>query len=557
MFERFLTVFKPQLFDTLKGYTFSALKKDFFAGLTVAIVALPLSMALAIASGTTPEKGLFTAVVAGFFISFLGGSRVQIGGPTGAFVGLVLYIISTFGFEALLLATFMAGILLIVMAFLRFGSVIKYIPFPVVLGFTLGIATILLTTQIGDFFGLTLGSVPLDFIGKWQTYIQAFPTLNRQALGVGLASLAVILGLRHYVPKSPAFLIAVVFATLLSKTMGLEIATIGSRFGMMPSFLPLPDFSFLMKLGDVTTLKMLFVPALTIAVLAGVESLLSAVVADNLIKTKHKSDCELMAQGVANIASSIFGGIPATGAIARTALNIKSGALSPFSGVFHAILVLGLMMVLSTQIEWIPLTVLGAILFVVAYNMAGFGELKKMLKAPRSDQFILVLTFLLTILVDLTVSISVGILVSAILFMKKMADYTFIRQYSERRGDVVVPDHVVVFDINGPFFFGATEHLQNKAEQLSTQIKTCIIKMNHVQLLDMSGVMAFEDFLRTCYDKKITVIFSNARPAVEETFRKIDLNNDFSGLFFAKDLKNAFEIHEKQVLTHKKLKEKK
>lgn len=411
--KRHVSSFTPKLFTLLRqGYRFRDFQRDALAGLTVAIVALPLSMALAIASGTTPEKGLTTAIVAGFIISLLGGSRVQIGGPTGAFVVLVFATIQKYGYDGLVQATLMAGAMLLLMGWARLGNLMRHIPDAVIKGFTAGIAVIIFTSQIGSFLGLQLAHEPGDVFGKWAAYFAARDTLQPLAAGLGLVALATIIFLPRIAPKLPGFLIAVVCGAALVGLAHLSVPTIGTKFGGIPSSLPLPSLPAL----SLARMTELFPSALTIALLAGIESLLSAAVADGMIKGRHRSNCELVAQGAANIASALFGGMPATGAIARTATNVKAGAATPVAGMMHAVWLLLFILVAAPLASYVPLATLAAILFVVAWNMSEAKELPMLIRDRRkSDVFVLALTFFLTVFADLTVAICVGTLVGIIL----------------------------------------------------------------------------------------------------------------------------------------------
>ncbi|MEJ0063770.1 MAG: SulP family inorganic anion transporter [Alphaproteobacteria bacterium] len=403
----------PKLFTILRqGYHFDDFRHDALAGLTVAIVALPLAMALAIASGTTPDKGLITAIVAGLIISALGGSRVQIGGPTGAFVVVVFNIIQQFGYNGMIVATLMAGFMLVAAGLLGLGTYVKYIPQSVIKGFTAGIAIIIATSQVGTFMGLTVAHEPGDPIGKWQAYFAAIGTMQPMAVALGVLTFGVIVGYAKYLPKWPGFLLAVSMSSLFALALHLQIPTIGSRFGGIPHELPMPSLPH----ATWEQMRLLFPSALTIAVLAGIESLLSAVVADGMIGRQHRSNCELVAQGVANAASALFGGLPATGAIARTAANIRSGARSPVAGIMHAVWLLAIMLAAAPLASYVPLTSLAAVLFIVAWNMSEARHLPGYLRhASHRDRIVLAVTFALTVLIDLSVAIGVGIALSAVM----------------------------------------------------------------------------------------------------------------------------------------------
>ncbi len=424
--------FMPKLFTVLReGYTRKQFWQDLTAGVIVGIIALPLAIAFAIASGVKPEQGLYTAIIAGFLISALSGSRVQIGGPTGAFIVIVYGIVQQYGYDGLMIATFIAGIMILAMGFARLGVVIKYIPYPVIVGFTTGIALIIFSGQMRDFFGLQMANVPAEFIDKWTVYAEHFATINPHALGIGLLSLAIVVWWPKLTHRVPGSLIAILAATALVHVFNLPVETIGSRFGEVPSHLPKPHVPEL----SWSLFTKMFSPALTIALLAAIESLLSAVVADGMLGTRHRSNMELIAQGVANIVSPIFGGIPATGAIARTAANIKNGGRTPIAGLVHALTLLLIMLFFAKWAALIPMATLAAILVVVAYNMSEWHLFIKIFRSPRSDVAVLLITFLLTVLIDLTVAIEVGVVLAAFLFMRRMSMVTqvgFITEASKR-----------------------------------------------------------------------------------------------------------------------------
>lgn len=503
-----------------EGYRFADFRADALAGLTVAIVALPLAMAIAIASGTTPDKGLITAVIAGFLISALGGSRFQIGGPTGAFIVVVYGIIHTHGFDGLVLATIMAGGILIVAGLLRFGDWIKYIPEPVVTGFTAGIAVIIFTSQLRDVFGLDIAAAPAEFIAKLQSFWAARHTFSLPTLALSLGAIAVIFGLRKWAPRWPGFLIVVVAGAGLAALLQLDVETIGSRFGGVPSSLPSPH------LPTVTweRVRELFQPALTIAFLAGVESLLSAMVADGMTGRRHRSNCELVAQGIANIGAGLFGGISATGAIARTATNIRAGAKTPIAGMMHALFVLASMLMLGPLMAFVPLAALAAVLVVVAWNMSEQERFRHILSGPVGDRVVLLATFGLTVLVDLTVAIEVGIVLAAIIFMHRMAEATAIEKgvslvehdqddfTSPSRGVYTarqeLPRGVEVFELRGPLFFGAASRLNDAFEAAFPPPRVFILRFAAVPMADATGVGALTRFLKRCQAHDTRVLMS-------------------------------------------------
>ena len=510
-----------------EGYGLSTLRADLVAGLTVAVVALPLAMAFAIASGTTPDRGIITAVIAGFLISLFGGSRHQIGGPTGAFVVVVFNVIQTQGFDGLVIATFMAGIMLIAFGLAGFGTIIKYVPHPVITGFTAGIAAIIFSTQIKDFFGLTFHHVPENFLATWREVAASIGTLRPVTLILAAGTLAIILLLRRYRPTWPIMLIGIAAAALLTTFVpGLEADTIGSRFGGIPRSLPSPT------LPTVTVQRIVeLVPsAFTIAFLAGIESLLSAVIADGMTGRRHRSNGELVAQGIANCASALFGGIPATGAIARTATNIKSGARTPVSGMLHAVFLLAFMYFLAPLASLIPLAALAAVLVVVAWNMSEVNRFRQLLRAPPGDRLVLILTFLLTVFVDITVAIAVGVVLASLLFMQRMATATEIqtgipmmrRDEADEAADAdetfteQLPLGVEMFRIDGPFFFGSAQRLNTVLDRIGAEPKIFILRMGQVPLIDGSGAHALQEFIAKCRQRGTKVILTRVAPSVME-----------------------------------------
>jgi len=512
-------LFVPKTFIALReGYSGEILRKDILAGLTVSIISFPLAMALAIASGVSPERGLYTAIIAGFLISFLGGSRFQVGGPTGAFVIIVYSIVQQYGYDGLAVATFMAGIMLIVMGFAQFGSMIKYMPYPLVTGFTSGIAVVIASLQIKDFLGLPITHMPGDFVEKWKAYFGSFHSLHWPTFGIGLMTLGLILAIRKFYPRWPSFLIAVAIPAALVSLFKLPVDTIGSHFGALPNHLP--SFS-LPTLPSWETTVMLMPSAFTIALLASIESLLSAVVADGMTGGRHKSNCELVAQGIANIASILGGGIPATGAIARTATNIKSGGQTPFAGMFHAIFVALFLVILSPLAQGVPMASLAAILIIIAWNMSEARHFLYLMHAPKSDRAILLATFLLTIFADLVIAIQVGVVLAALLFMKRMSDVTELKYgmplLQEDKDEINVadsslhkemPQGVEVFQINGPFFFGATTLLKDVLNQIRSQANVFILRMHNVPIMDATGARALEEFILKCDQMGMEVILA-------------------------------------------------
>lgn len=507
---------KPKLFTTLKDYNKQQFVADLTAGVIVGIVALPLAIAFGIASGVTPEKGIITAIIAGFIISAFGGSRVQIGGPTGAFIVIVYGIIQQYGMTGLMIATIMAGIILVIMGVARFGSVIKFIPYPVVVGFTSGIALLIFSTQVKDFLGLAIKSVPSEFHEKWVVYASGISSTNYYALGIALLSLIVMIYWPKVTHRIPGSLIAIIVSTLLVYFFKLPVETIGSKFGEIPSNIPEPHFYQI----NLSVIKNLIAPATTIAILAAIESLLSAVVADGMIGGKHRSNMELIAQGLANIASPIFGGIPATGAIARTATNIKNGGRTPVAGIVHSITLLLIMLFFGKLAKLIPMATLAAILVVVAYNMSEWRSFKSLLKSPRSDVVVLLTTFLLTVIFDLTIAIQIGMILAVILFMRRMAMVTNVGVITRELADEEesydpnsinkreVPKSVEVFEVNGPFFFGAASTFKDAMHVIEEPPKVRIIRMRNVPAIDATGLHTLEEFYKDSKKQGTTIVLS-------------------------------------------------
>ncbi len=498
--------FKPKLITVLEeGYSLKQFVPDLISGIIVGIVALPLAIAFAIASGVKPEQGLYTAIVAGFLISALSGSRVQIGGPTGAFIVIVYDIVHKYGYDGLATATLMAGFLLILMGVARFGEVIKYIPYPVTVGFTAGIALIIFSSQIRDFFGLTGGTVPPEFIEKIKYYAEHIGTVNFYAVFIGILTLLISLYWSKVTRKIPGSFIAIIFTTLIVQIFHLPVETIGSRFGGVPNTLPMPH---LPKISFDLMIHMAS-PSLTIALLAGIESLLSAVVADGMTGSRHRSNMELIAQGVANIASPIMGGIPATGAIARTATNIKNGGQTPFAGMIHAITLLLILIFFGPWAALIPMAALAGILIIVAYNMSEWHLFVKIFKSPKSDILVLLSTFLLTVFVDLTEAIKCGVVLAALLFMRRMSEATQVgfvtdslAEQEKDEEDIVdknriaqkdIPEGVEVFEINGPFFFGAADKFKDTIREFERKPRVLVLRMRHVPAIDATGLSALEN----------------------------------------------------------------
>ncbi len=508
------TLFKPKFFSLLKkGYSPLQIRKDLFAGIIVGIVALPLAIAFAVASGVSPEKGLITAVVAGFLISFLGGSRVQIGGPTGAFVIVISGVVSTYGLSGLLISTVLAGVILILFGIFRLGSVLKYIPHPLITGFTSGIALVIFTTQIRDAFGLTTPSLPAGFIAKWGVLAGSMHTLNPWSLALTLTTILIIVLSPRVISKIPGSFIAIVLLTAIVSLFHLPVATIQSVYGTIQGkiSLSLPAF----QAGDIVHY---FQPAFTIAMLGAIESLLSAVVADGMIGGNHRSNTELIAQGIANIVTPFFGGIPATGAIARTATNIKNGGRTPISGIIHAFTLLLIMLFLGRLAMLIPMACLAGILIVVAYNMSEWRSFVSILKSTRYDVFILLTTFLLTVLVDLTMAIEIGMVMAALLFMQRMAKTGTVLTL-DNESDLLenysgIPSSIDIYEISGPFFFAAAKKYKEILKNINQHSEVLIIRMRHVPFIDATGIDNFRETIRDLQSGRTKILLSGVQPEV-------------------------------------------
>ncbi len=524
--------FYPKLFSTLKNYTKEQFYSDLMAGVIVGIVALPLAIAFGIASGVSPEKGLFTAIIAGFIISFFGGSKVQIGGPTGAFIVIVYGIVQEFGVAGLAIATMIAGVMLIAMGLLKLGSVIKFIPYPVIVGFTSGIALTIFTTQIKDLFGLTTGELPGDFIHKWIIYGKFIQTFNPWAVGVGVLSILIIALTPKISKKIPGSLIAIVTMTaivyVLREKFGITgVETIGDRFTIDPS---LPKASA--PTIDYNAIRILLPTAFTIAMLGAIESLLSATVADGVIGDKHNSNTELIAQGIANVIAPIFGGIPATGAIARTMTNINNGGRTPVAGIIHSVVLLFIMLFLGGLTKHIPMACLAGVLIIVSYNMSEWRTFKAILKSPKSDVAVLLTTFALTVIFDLTIAIEVGLLLAVVLFIRRISETSNISLFKNEvdEADFIegavdterlnVPKGVEVYEIEGPFFFGVANKFEETMKQISDNPKIRIIRMRKVPFIDSTGSHNLENLIKLAKKDKTQILLSG----VNENVRRVLLN---------------------------------
>lgn len=513
-------VFSPEIFNSLKNYNKQQFTKDLFSGIIVGIIALPLAIAIAVASGVSPERGLITAVVAGFLISFFGGSKVQIGGPTSAYIVIVLGIVQNYGIDGLIISTVMAGIMLVVFGLLKLGSFLKYIPQPLIVGFTSGIAVIILTTQIPDALGLQIENLPLAFHLKWASFFQSLPNVNFWAIGITVATIIISQLFNKLTNKIPGSFVAIILMTTFVAIFDIPVTTIESNFGEIQG-----SFSFTIPSFDFSNLHNYLSPAITIALLGAIESLLSAVIADGMISTNHKSNTELIAQGIANIVTPFFGGIPATGAIARTATNVKNGARTPIAGIINALTLLLIMLVFGKWAKLIPMSCLAGILIVIAYNMSGWRSFISIFRSHAFDIIILLVTFLLTIFVDLTVAIEIGIVLAAFMFMKRMADNgqailkdketSLAENYSD------IPKEISIYEINGPFFFGVAKRYSEILKEGKTlNAKVMIIRMRHVPFIDATGIANFKETLSFLSNKHMKIFLSGVQPEVRKELDK-------------------------------------
>lgn len=542
----------PKLFLCFKeGYNKDIFIGDLFAGLSIGVIALPLALAFAIGSGVPPERGLFTAIIAGFLISCLGGSRVQIGGPTGAFVIIVYTIVQKHGYDGLAVATVMAGLMMILMGIARFGVFLKFIPFPVTTGFTTGIALVIFTSQIKDFLGLQIDKVPPHFLEKCTTFCLQAYTWNKWAFLLATGTLIFIFVLRKYYPRIPGAILAILIATVISHAFSLPVETIYSKFGEIPRILPTPSFpTFSYEL-----IKNVFPDAITIALLGAIESLLSAAVADGMTGNRHRSNCELVAQGFANIGSIIFGGIPATGAIARTTANIRMGAKTPVAGMIHAITLLLLMLLLAPLAAKIPLCALSAVLVYVAWNMSELGHFVEILKSQKSEALILLATFLLTVLIDLSVAVQVGVILAAVIFVKKMTDNTSVEvcrilidennhEIAELKDSEIlfrkdIPEDVTVFEINGPFFYSVADLLSEALTKLERTPRVFILRMRKVPIVDTTGIKALKEFKRKCDKRGIVFLISGMQEKIRLTFKNTSVESTIGQDHMFSDIDSA------------------
>ncbi|WP_300728047.1 SulP family inorganic anion transporter [uncultured Bacteroides sp.] len=553
--------FRPKLVTTLKNYTKADFMTDLMAGIIVGIVALPLAIAFGIASGVSPEKGIITAIVAGFIISFLGGSKVQIGGPTGAFIVIIYGIIQQYGIEGLMVATMMAGVLLVLLGIFKLGTVIKFIPYPIIVGFTSGIAVTIFTTQIADIFGLQFGGekIPGDFIGKWILYFHHFDTVNWWNAGVSLVSILIIALTPKFSKKIPGSLVAIILVTVgvyYLKTLGgiTCIDTIGDRFSIKAQ---LPEAA--VPSLDWEAIKNLFPVAITIAVLGAIESLLSATVADGVIGDRHDSNTELIAQGIANFVSPIFGGIPATGAIARTMTNINNGGRSPIAGIIHAVILLLILLFLMPLAQYIPMACLAGVLVIVSYNMSGWRVFKGLLKNPKSDVTVLLITFFLTVIFDLTVAIEVGLVIACVLFMKRVMETTEISVITDeidpnKESDLevheehlIVPKGVEVYEINGPYFFGIATKFEEIMARLGDRPKIRIIRMRKVPFIDSTGIHNLTTLCEMSQKENIHIILSGVNDQVHKVLEKSGFYELLGKENICSNINEALEVASKEI----------
>lgn len=553
--------FQPKLFSTLKNYSRANLMTDIMAGIIVGIVALPLAIAFGIASGVTPEKGIITAIVAGFIISFLGGSKVQIGGPTGAFIVIIYGIIQQYGLEGLMIATLMAGILLILLGVFKLGTVIKFIPYPIIVGFTSGIAVTIFTTQIADIFGLNFGSdkVPGDFIGKWMIYFKHFDSVNWWNTLISLISILIIAITPRFSKKIPGSLVAIVLVTVvvyyLKMHLGItSIDTIGDRFAIEAK---LPEM--VVPAIGWEEIRNLFPVAITIAVLGAIESLLSAAVADGVIGDRHDSNTELIAQGIANVVSPIFGGIPATGAIARTMTNINNGGRSPIAGIIHAVVLLLIFLILMPLAQYIPMACLAGVLVIVSYNMSGWRTFKALLKNPKSDVAVLLITFFLTVIFDLTVAIEIGLVIACVLFMKRVMETTEISVIKDeidpnKESDLevheerlIIPKGVEVYEINGPYFFGIATKFEETMAQLGDRPKIRIIRMRKVPFIDSTGIHNLTNLCLMSQKENIHIILSGVNEKVHNVLEKSGFYELLGKENICSNINEALAVADKEI----------
>lgn len=542
-------IFNPKLFTLLRGgLNRKQVSDDILAGIVVGIVALPLAIAFAVASGVSPEKGIITAIVAGFLISALGGSRVQIGGPTGAFIVIVFGIVEQYGINGLLISTVLAGIILVLFGVLKLGVLLKYFPHPLIVGFTSGIALVIFSTQIKDALGLDIEKLPSEFIEKWTVYFQHISDVNFAALALTAVTILITVFSKKVTSKIPGSFISILVITTVVQIFDIPVATIETFFGSIPN-----NIHFTTPEIEWGTLHHYFAPALTIALLGGIESLLSAVVADGMIGGKHRSNTELIAQGIANIVTPFFGGIPATGAIARTATNVKNGGRTPLSGIIHAVTLLLIMLFLGKWAKLIPMSCLAGILIVVAYNMSEWRSFASILKGSFFDIIVLLSTFFLTVLVDLTIAIQVGVVLSAVLFMKRMSDISTKRINNIIDTDIIedystIPKGILVYEISGPLFFASARRYSEVLEELGIKGKVLIIRMRHVSFVDQTGIHNLKDTLKLLQSKGIIVILSGVNQEIISDFKKSGIEEVPKRLYIYDSFEKSLDLAKKELI---------
>lgn len=551
--------FKPVLFQDLRNYNKEKFTADIMAGIIVGIVALPLAIAFGIASGVTPEKGIITAIVAGFAISLFGGSKVQIGGPTGAFIVIIYGIIQEYGLEGLAVATIMAGAFLVLLGVFRLGTIIRFIPYPIVVGFTSGIALTIFTTQIKDLLGLQMDEVPADFISKWVAYVKNIGTTDLWTAAVGIVSIIIIALTPKVSKKVPGSLVAIVVMTLLclllESQFGISVDTIGDRF-KISSELPAAE----MPAMNWEAVKGLVQPAITIAVLGAIESLLSATVADGVTGQRHNSNQELIGQGIANILTPMFGGIPATGAIARTMTNINNGGKTPISGIIHAVVLLLIYLFLMPYAQYIPMSCLAGVLVIVSYNMSGWRTLREMANNPKSDVVVLWLTFTLTVVFDLTIAIEVGIILACFMFMKRMTETTHVSVLTDEieanaesdfevhnEENLVIPEGVEVYEIDGPFFFGIANKFDDVMASMSDKPKVRIIRMRRIPFIDSTGIHNLHNLISMSHKEDIKIILSGVNDDVRKMLERNGFNELVGKRFICPNINVALEVASEEV----------
>ena len=559
------TEFVPKLFTLLKeGISKKQIAKDMIAGTIVGIVALPLAIAFAIASGVSPEKGLVTAVVAGLIISVLGGSRVQIGGPTGAFIVIVYGIIQTHGISGLTIATFIAGFFIIGLGLAKLGNYLKFIPYPLIVGFTSGIAVIIFSSQIKDFFGIEMGDVPADFIKKWEAYFLNFQKVNWTAFSIALGTVLISLNFNRVTAKVPGSIVAILISTAVVYFFKLPVETIKTKFGEIPNHISMPAFPQI----NFATVQQLIQPAIAIALLGSIESLLSAVVADGMIGSRHRSNMELVAQGTANVFSGLLGGIPATGAIARTATNIKNGGRTPIAGVVHAVVLLLIMLFFAPIAKLIPLSCLAGILVVVAWNMGEWHHFRTLLKSSRMDVIVLLTTFFLTVFFDLIIAIEVGMILSSFIFMKRMSESTSIQEAmdyfksGDENGEKLfeeeipdIPKGVLIYEINGPLFFGASQKFQEVMKNLKQRPEILILRVRNVPFIDATGINRLKEIYKNLQAHGTKVLISGANDDVKRELLKMGVYKDLDKHNICNNINEAIQ-QAKKILDAKKEKHK-